>query len=64
MKGRKFKRSMLEYSKLILSKMSFDRELVRKEYSKAIKHLNDEERMELQAWAQGAMGSHLKLVEV
>jgi hypothetical protein len=56
MKGRKFKRSMLEYSKIILSKMIFDRELLIKEYSKAINHLNDEERMELRAWARVALG--------
>jgi hypothetical protein len=63
MKGKKFKRSMLEYSKVILSKMTFDRELLRKEYSKAIKHLNNEERIELRAWARAALGSHLALVE-
>ena len=64
MKGKKFKRSMLEYSKIILSKMTFDRDILIKEYSKAIKHLDDKERMELQAWARAALGNHLALIEV
>jgi len=63
MVGRKFQRSMLEYSKFVLSKMIFDRQLLRKEYSKAFKRLSDEERTELKNWAQSALGSHLVLVD-
>jgi hypothetical protein len=63
MKGRRFKRSMLEYSKIILAKMIFDKELFRKEYSKAIKHLTDVERMELRAWTRTALRGHLAPVE-
>jgi hypothetical protein len=58
MKGGTVKKSMLEYSKMVLSKMSFDGELVEKEYSKAIKHLSDEEGKELRAWARSFLTNH------
>lgn len=47
---RKFKLSMLEYSKVILSKMTFDRKLFRKEYSKALGYLDNSERAALKSW--------------
>jgi hypothetical protein len=47
---RKFKLSMLEYSKIILSKISFDKKLFRKEYRKAFKYLNSNERAALRNW--------------
>lgn len=45
-----FKRSMLEYCKLILSKISFDRKLFRKEYRKTFGYLQPEEQSELKKW--------------
>lgn len=41
---------MLEYSKLILRKVSFSRELFRKELNKSIKWLKYDEILLLQAW--------------
>lgn len=41
---------MLEYTKLILSKVSFSRELFGKELRKSIKWLKKEEIVVLQAW--------------
>lgn len=43
---------MLEYSKLILSKMTFDKKLFRKEVRKAFRYLNREERRQLIAWVR------------
>lgn len=50
MRERRFKLSMLEYSKVILSKIAFDRRLFMKEYRKAIKYLNSGERDALKHW--------------
>ncbi len=50
MRERRFKLSMLEYSKVILSKISFDKRLFMKEYRKAIKYLNSGERDALKNW--------------
>lgn len=47
---RRFTRSMLEYAKIILSKISFDKRLFRKEYRKAFRSLNAEERVTLRQW--------------
>lgn len=52
MDGRKFKLSMLEYSKIILSKISFDKTLFRKEYKKAFRCLDNNERTALKQWAR------------
>lgn len=41
---------MLEYSKLILAKVSFHPELLKKEYRKAVARLNKEEAKELTEW--------------
>lgn len=56
MSERKFKRSMLEYSKLILSKFSFDRKLFRKEYRKAFRYLDSDERVALRLWVRAENG--------
>jgi hypothetical protein len=48
--GKKSPMSMLEYCKLLLTKVEFDEELVQKEYHKGIKYLNQEERIELMRW--------------
>jgi hypothetical protein len=50
MMGIKFKCSMLEYSKLILSKMTFDKKIFKKEFRKAFRYLNRQERRELKNW--------------
>lgn len=52
MGGRKFKLSMLEYSKIILSKMRFDKRLFRKEYKKAFRYLDINERSALKQWVR------------
>jgi hypothetical protein len=49
---RKFKLSMLEYSKIILSKFNFDRKLFRKEYKKAFRYLDSNERAALKRWVR------------
>ncbi len=43
---------MLEYSKIILTKMSFSKALFRKEYKKAIDILTVDERGQLENWAR------------
>ena len=43
-------RKMLEYYKIILEKVSFDEKLFKREYNKAMEHLNTEERDELIEW--------------
>ena len=42
---------MLEFSKKILSKVSFDKNLFKKELSKSIKWLNKKEVLTLKIWA-------------
>jgi hypothetical protein len=49
---RKFKLSMLDYSKVILSKISFDKKLFKKEYRKAFKYLDRNERAALKNWVR------------
>ena len=44
------KNSFLEYYKLVLDKVSFDSNLFRKEYHKAVKGLSEVEKNELQHW--------------
>ncbi len=46
------KLSMLEYSKIILLKISFDRKLFMKEYKKAFRHLSIHERIALRQWVR------------
>ncbi len=46
------KDSLLEYTKYILERVSFDLELLRKEYLKAIKVLKREEVALLNSWIQ------------
>lgn len=42
--------SFLDYYKLILDRVSFNRDLFNKEYRKAMKVLNHEERHKLKEW--------------
>ena len=44
------KTSLLEYYKLIISKVSFDPQLILKEYQKALRVLNGTEGAELRRW--------------
>tara|TARA_B100001769_G_C22017267_1_gene546694 strand:- start:386 stop:568 length:183 start_codon:yes stop_codon:yes gene_type:complete len=53
------KESFLEYTKYILEKVSFDIELLKKEYKKALKILKTEEISQLNNWIQ-AKGLRLK----
>lgn len=44
------KTSMLEYFKIILDKVSFDRKLFRKEYRKSLSSLTNDEANQLKNW--------------
>lgn len=55
MKGIEFNRSMLEYCKIILSKISFDKKLFRKEYKKTFSYLELQEHNELKRWLRNQM---------
>lgn len=46
------KRNMLEYTKMILQKVSFDRKLFEKELSKAQRELRPKEKHELMNWVK------------
>ncbi|MEM7161933.1 MAG: hypothetical protein AAF487_05765 [Bacteroidota bacterium] len=48
---------MLEFSKKILRKVSFDRQLFKKELIKSFKWLNKEEIMALKVWCIAQFGS-------
>jgi hypothetical protein len=47
---------MFEYTKEILTKVSFDRVLFRKELKKAVKWLKSEERRMLMVWCLATFG--------
>jgi len=44
--------SMIEYCKIILKKMSFNRKLFLKEYRKSFKHLAPHEQTQFRKWAR------------
>lgn len=48
---------MLEYVKTVLQKVSFNDTLFRKELSKSLKWLSDQERAELHRWISRTYGS-------
>jgi len=50
MRRKDLKKSMLEYCKIILEKMSFSRRLFRKEYKKTFAYLAPAEHEELKRW--------------
>lgn len=53
---------MLEYTKLILEKVSFDRRLFEKELKKAIRYLIEPELRELELWCMERFGLQYQLV--
>lgn len=53
--------SMLEYTKMILEKVSFDRKLFEKELLKAIRYLIDPELRELERWCMEKFGFQYQL---
>ena len=55
----KVKRSMLDYCKIILSKMSFSRTLFRKEYRKSVRWLRDPEVKLLNEWVHANYGQSM-----
>ena len=46
---------MLEYCKLILEKISFNRKLFRREYRKSFRYLEPKEHFELKKWLRSRM---------
>lgn len=52
--------AMLDMSKTILEKVSFDRMLFRKELSKAVQWLKPDEKMLLKVWALATFGHMYK----
>ncbi|NJM93241.1 MAG: hypothetical protein HC842_00020 [Cytophagales bacterium] len=52
---------MLEYAKMILSKVSFDRKLFVKEFHKARKSLVPEDRVKLERWCRDQFGTKYQL---
>ena len=46
----KIKKNILDYTKMILSKVSFDHTLLQKEYIKAVDILNTSEKAALNHW--------------
>lgn len=56
------KMTMLNYSKLILRKVSFDKRLFWKEYKKMCKSLTMEELMDLRNWVNLQLQSQESLV--
>ena len=49
---RNMKRSFLDYYKLILDKVAFDKDLLRKEYSKAMTRLPERDKRHLDEWVR------------
>tara|TARA_B100000767_G_C19493310_1_gene421146 strand:+ start:452 stop:622 length:171 start_codon:yes stop_codon:yes gene_type:complete len=54
-------KSLLEYSKYILEKVSFDKRLFQKEYKKAKALLRNEEQLQLDFWLE-SKGLKLALI--
>jgi abortive infection bacteriophage resistance protein len=52
------KTSLLEYSKLILSKVSFSEALFEKELRKNVYQLSDAEKLDLQTWCNHHFGTN------
>lgn len=50
---------MLEYSKIVLTKISFDKLLFRKEYAKAVEMLAENDRTLLKRWVRSEWNAML-----
>jgi hypothetical protein len=50
--------SYLDYSKLILEKVSFDNALLKKEYYKALSLLSHNEQEKLRIWLRDTLDAH------
>jgi len=50
--------SMLDYSKMILEKVSFDAQLFQKEFKKAISKLMPSDALELKDWCASRFGEN------
>jgi len=57
-------KNMLEYSKELLSKVSFDVKLFKKELAKAYQHLLEDEVEELKMWVLNNFGSQYCLAPI
>ena len=57
-------KNMLEYSKELLSKVSFDVKLFKKELAKAYQHLLEDEVEELKVWVLNNFGSQYCLTPI
>ena len=57
-------KKMLEYSKEVLMKMSFDVKLFKKELAKAYQNLMEEEVIELRIWVESNFGKQYCLQRV
>lgn len=57
---------MLEMSKKILQKVSFDRKLFKKELKKSLKWINPQEHVQFKAWCLATFGAvyHELIIEV
>jgi len=53
---------MLEYTKMILRKVSFDHRLFKKELYKSIQYLAENEQRELEAWVFNNYGVRYQLL--
>lgn len=51
---------MLEYTKIILEKVSFDPRIFRKELRKSVNYINKEEYGHLKAWVKQKFGKRVK----
>lgn len=51
---------MLELSKLVLQKVSFDRNLFKKELGKSLKWIKKDERNQLKNWVMSKYGNSFK----
>lgn len=56
----KVKRSMLEYCKIVLAKISFNKFLFKKEYRKSLRMLPEEEVGDFKKWARKNFSSKYK----
>lgn len=58
----KSKKNMLEFRKKILSKVSFDKDLFKKELKKSIKWMNKKELLHLKIWSLITFSQYKKII--